>query len=103
MVSPTTNGKFKLRMPLHMLFGFMENFVALKGYPVEIELIRGADYPALYRRKDGANKAVEGKLKFDDILLNVPIVNPATNIRVEYLKGIDDPSSYLYSFRERHA
>ena len=102
MVSPTTNGKFKLRMPLHMLFGFMENFVALKGYPVEVELIRGADYPALYRRGAGADTAVEGKLKFDEILLNVPIVDPATNIKVEYLKGINDPRSYLYSFRERH-
>ena len=102
MASPATNGKFKLRMPLHMLFGFMENFVALKGYPVEIELIRGADYPALYRRANGNAAAAEGKLKFDEILLNVPIVDPATNIRVEYLKGINDPRSYLYSFRERH-
>ena len=102
MVSPATNGKFKLRLPLHMLFGFMENFVALKSYPVEIELIRGADYPALYRRKAGEHLAEEGKLKFDEILLNVPIVDPATNIRVEYLKGINDPRSYLYSFRERH-
>ena len=31
-----TNGMFKLRIPLHMFFGFMENFVALKGYPIEI-------------------------------------------------------------------
>ena len=85
-----------------MLFGFMENFVALKGYPVEIELIRGADYPAIYRRGAGESTADEGMLKFSDILLNVPIVNPATNIKIEYLKGIDDPSSYLYSFRERH-
>ena len=102
MLSPTTRGKFKLRLPLHMLFGFMENFVALKGYPVEIELIRGADYPAIYRRGAGESTADEGKLKFSDILLNVPIVNPATNIKIEYLKGIDNPSSYLYSFRERH-
>ena len=98
IVSPTTKGKFKLRIPLHMFFGFMENFVAMKSYPVEIELIRGADYPALYR----AAAAAEGKLKFDEILLNVPIVDPATNIKIEYLKGVSDPRSYLYSFRERH-
>ena len=102
MLSSTTRGKFKLRIPLHMLFGFMENFVALKAYPVEIELIRGADYPALYRHSVGKGAAAEGELKFNEILLNVPIVNPATNIRVEYLKGINDPRSYLYSFRERH-
>ena len=103
MVSPTTNGKFNLRIPLHMFFGFMENFVALKGYPVELEFIRGADYPALYRRSAaGTGVAAEGKLKFDEILLNVPVVDPATNLRVEYLKGISDPTSYLYSFRERH-
>ena len=47
MTQPATNGKFKLRIPLHMFFGFMENFVALRGYPVELEFIRGADYPAL--------------------------------------------------------
>ena len=85
-----------------MFFGFMENFVALKGYPVEIEFIRGPDYPALLRRSDGGNAATKGKLKFDEILLNVPIVDPATNIKLEYLKGINNPKSYLYSFRERH-
>ena len=102
METPTTKGKFKLRIPLHMFFGFMENFIALKGYPVELEFIRGADYPALYRRGVGADIAAEGKLKFDEILLNIPIVDPATNLKVEYLKGISDPSSFLYSFRERH-
>ena len=62
--SPNTNGKFKLRIPMHMLFGFMENFLALKGYPIEIELIRGADDPALYRG-DGAD---DGKLTFSEII-----------------------------------
>ena len=102
MKLPKTNGKFKLRIPLHMFFGFMENFVALKGYPVEIEFIRGPDYPALYRRSEGQDAADKGKLKFDEILLNVPIVDPATNLKIEYLKGVNDPRSYLYSFRERH-
>ena len=32
----------------------------------------------------------------------MPIVDPATNIKVEYLIGINNPKSYLYSFRERH-
>ena len=100
--APKTNGLFKLRLPLHMLFGFMENFVALKGYPVEIELIRGADYPSIYRKGAGDNLAVEGKLTFSQILLNVPIVDPSTNIKLEYIKGVSDPRSFLYSFRERH-
>ena len=47
-----------------MIFGFMENFVALKGYPIEIELVRGDDAPALFRNKEGAHAAAEGKLKF---------------------------------------
>ena len=103
MTAAGTNGTFKLRLPLRMLFGFMENFVALKAYPVEIELVRGPDYPALYRHKaTGAGNVAEGKLDFSEILLNVPIVDPATSIKVEYLKGINNPKSYLYSFRERH-
>ena len=51
----------------------MENYI-LRSYSVEIELIRGADYPAFYRRGTGANAAVEGKLKFSKVLLNVPVV-----------------------------
>ena len=97
-----TNGTFTLRLPLHMLFGFMENFVALKGYPVEIELVRGPDYPAIYRDAAGTHKADEGKLQFTDILLNIPVVDPSTNIKLQYLKGVNNPRSYLYSFRERH-
>ena len=96
--SPNTNGKFKLRIPMHMLFGFMENYTVLRGYPIEIELIRGADDPALYR---GAG-ADEGKLTFSEITLNVPIVDPTTAVALEYLKGLQDRTSFRYSFRERH-
>ena len=45
---PNPNGTFKLRIPMHMFFGFMENFVALKGYPMEVKMVRGPDYPALF-------------------------------------------------------
>ena len=102
MKAAAESGTFKLRLPLRMLFGFMENFVALKGYPVEIELVRGPDFPAIYRKASGVGAALEGKLKFSEILLNVPIVDPSTSIKVEYLKGISNPKPYLYSFRERH-
>lgn len=101
MLSTNSRGKFKLRTPLHMFFGFMENFVALKQYPVDIEMVRGADYPAIYRRGAGQNMAEEGQLKFDDILLNIPIADPSTSIKLEYMKGLKDPMSYNYSFRER--
>ena len=100
--SPHTNGTFKLRLPMHMLFGFMENFTVLKGYPIEIELVRGPDYPALYRNGAGQHAAVEGKLVFKDILLNIPIVEPSTAVKVDYLSIMQDPEPYLYSFRERH-
>ena len=95
---PTTNGTFKLRLPLYMLFGFMENFLALKSYPIEIELVRGPDYPALF--KDAT--APEGKLKFNHLILNVPVVEPNNAILLESLKGLRDPKPYLYSFRQRH-
>ena len=62
--SPHTKGMFKFRIPMMMFFGFMENFVALKGYPVEIELVRGPDYPAILRD----NAVTEGKLIFKVIL-----------------------------------
>ena len=96
--APKTKGLFKFRIPLYMFFGFMENFVALKGYPVEMEFVRGPDYPALFRNGD----AVEGKLVFSEMTLNVPIVEPSTALAVESLKGIKDPYPYLFSFRQRH-
>ena len=94
---PDTNGTFKLRIPLVMLFGFMENFVALRGYPLEIELVRGPDYPALLRD----NAAAEGKLTFKEIVLNVPVIVPSSTIALESLKGISNPKPYLFSFRQR--
>ena len=100
--SPHTNGTFKIRLPMHMLFGFMENFTVLKGYPIEIELVRGPDYPALYRLKEGEHHASEGKLIFKDIILNIPIVEPSTAIEVDYLSDMQNPEPYLFSFRERH-
>ena len=99
---PATVGKFKLRIPMHMFFGFMENFVVLKGYPIEIEMVRGPDYPALYRLGAGNNHAEQGKLKFKSITLDIPIVEPSTMLALEYLKGLRDPQPFLYSFRQRH-
>ena len=102
LTQPATPGKFKLRIPLHMFFGFMENFVVLKGYTVEIEMVRGPDYPALFRLAAGANLAEEGKLDFTNITLDIPIVEPSTMVALEFLKGVKDPEPYLYSFRQRH-
>ena len=100
--APDTKGTFKLRLPMHMLFGFMENFAVLKGYPIEIELVRGPDYPALIRNSTGATAAREGKLNFKEILLNIPIVEPSTELEVRYLSSMQETKPYLYSFRERH-
>jgi len=81
----------------------MENFVALKSYPVEIELVRGPDYPALFRNGAAAAHATaEGKIKFQGMTLNVPVVEPSTALTVEALEGLKDPYPYLFSFRERH-
>ena len=103
IVQPAPKGKFTLRVPMFMFFGFMENFVVLKGYPIQIEMVRGPDYPALFRKKAaGEDQAVEGKLKFNSITMDVPIVEPSTMVALEYLKGLKDPTSFLYSFRERH-
>ena len=85
-----------------MFFGFMENFVVLKGYTVEIEMVRGPDYPALFRLAAGANLAEEGKLDFTNITLDIPIVEPSTMVALEFLKGVKDPEPYLYSFRQQH-
>ena len=98
ITQPHTNGKFKLRIPLHMFYGFMENFVVLKGYPIELEMVRGPDYPALFK---GAG-AGEGKLKFSSITLDVPIVEASTAVALEYIKLLKDPQPFLYSFRQRH-
>ena len=99
---PHTNGMFKLRIPMYMFFGFMENFVALKGYPIEIEFVRGPDYPALFRHEGGAHTAVEGKLTFREMTLNIPVVEPSLAITIESLKGLKDPYPYMFSFRQRH-
>ena len=98
ITQPETNGKFTLRIPMHMFFGFMENFVVLKGYPIEIEMVRGPDFPSIFR----AAAAAEGKLKFNSITLDVPIVEPSTVIALEYIKGLKDPQPFLYTFRQRH-
>lgn len=102
ILTTTTVGTFNLRIPLHMFFGFMENFVVLKGYPIEIEMVRGPDYPALFRVAAGDHLAEPGKLKFSSITLDVPIVEPSTLLSLEYLKGVQDPQPFLYSFRQRH-
>ena len=101
-VQPHTKGKFKLCIPLYMFFGFMENFVALTGYPMELEFVRGPDYPAIFRKKAGDHLAPEGKLTFESITLDIPIVQPNTAITLEYIKGIRDQGSFLYSFRQRN-
>ena len=94
----TSRGSFKLRIPLYMLWGFFENFYALKGYPIELELVRGPDYPALIRD----DEAAEGKLTFSKFILNIPIVDPCNALLLESLKGINDPKPFLFSFRQRH-
>ena len=93
IVQPETNGKFKLRIPMYMFYGFMKNFLVLKGYSMEIEMVRGPDYPALFRDATAA----EGKLKFKSITLDVPIVEASTAVALEYIK-----QPFLYSFRQRH-
>ncbi len=70
----------------------------MKGYPIEIELLRGPDYPSLYKAAD----VVAGKLVFKDIMLNIPIVEPSTTLALNYLSAMKDSESYHYSFRERH-
>jgi len=102
ITDPHTNGMFKLRIPLYMFFGFMENFVALKGYPIEMEFVRGPDYPALFRNSETGAAAGEGKLTFSEMTLNVPVVEPSTAMALESLKGLKDPYPYFFSFRQRH-
>ena len=99
---PHTKGNFKLWVPLYMFFGFMENFVVLTGYPMQLDFVRGPDYPALFRNGVGDHAAAEGKFKFTEITLDVPVVRPSTVVALEYLKGIKDRGSYLYSFRQRN-
>ena len=98
ITQPATNGNFKLKIPLFMFFGLMENFVLLKGYPVELEMVRGPDYPAIFR---GAT-ADEGKLKFSSMSLEIPIVHPSNQVALQYIKLVKDPQPFLYTFRERH-
>lgn len=98
VTSPATNGNFKLRIPLYMFFGFMENFVVLKGYPIELQFVRGPDYPAIFR----AAAADEGKLTISKIYLDIPIVEPNTAVALQYIKLLKEPTPFLYSFRQRH-
>ena len=95
---PDTTGKFLLRLPLFMLFGFCENFLAMKGYAMEVELVRGADDVALLRKSN----ADQGKLKFNRIKLNIPVIEPSNAMLVEQLKDISEGKPYLFSFRARN-
>ena len=98
IATPTSKGSFKFRIPLMLIYGFMENFCALRGYPIEIELVRGPDYPALYR----AEGTPEGKLVFKEMILNVPVVEPSKSIELNSLRGLSNPKPYIYSFRKRN-
>lgn len=98
MQKPKTPGNFVLRIPLQMLFGVAENYVCLRGYPINIEFVRGGDHCALLRADDVAQ---EGLILFQKLTLNIPIVEPSNVITVETLRGLSDPKTYLYSFRRR--
>ena len=96
--TPESKGKFKFRMPLNMIFGICDNFIALRGYPVDIELIRGPDYPALYR----AEGTGEGKFAFTSMALNIPVITPSNAVNLKILQGIQHPKPYNFSFRCRN-
>ena len=98
--TPNDKGRFVIRLPMHMLFGSVENFYALRGYSVEVELNRGPDYPALFRNEDGA---VEGLIQFTEFKLNIPVIEPSNAILLNNLKGLKDSTPFLYSFRQRKA
>ena len=92
-------GTFKFRMPLSQIFGFCENFVALRGYSVEVELIRGQDYKALFLGEGGT---VAGKFTFASMSLNIPVVTPNNAVNLKILEGIQNPRPYNFSFRCRN-
>ena len=94
----TAKGTFKFRMPLNLIFGFCENFVALKGYGVEVELIRGQDYKALFLAA-GTNA---GKFTFKSMSLNIPVVTGSNAVNVKILEGLKHPKPYNFSFRGRN-
>ena len=98
MKRPKTPGNFSLRIPLSMLFGIAENYVCLRGYPINIEFVRGGDHCALMRDKGLKRK---GMILFEKLTLNIPIVEPSNSITVETLRGLSDPKTYLFSFRRR--
>ena len=98
LVSPSSPGAFKLRMPLSNMFGFCQNMVPLRGYPIEVELVRGMDATTLFL----GGETVPGKLKITAMRLNIPVVTPNNKIQLETLKGLTNPKSYLYSFRAKN-
>ena len=100
---PTTAGKkgeFVVNFPLYMLFGAFENFYALSGYPIEIELVRSHDNRLFFKPADAAYKGV---IKFESFTIKVPIAKPSKPESLRILKGISDSKPYIYSFRQRNA
>ena len=92
-------GKFILKLPLSLIFGFCERFQVFTGYGLEICLIRSPDYECLLK----ANDADEGKLKISSICLNIPIVKPSDEIKMELLTEVRNKRNYEWSFRKRSA
>ena len=95
---PKTKGHFNFLIPLTLLFGFAENFLALSAYPVEIDLVRGANYRAIHKDADAA----VANIKIKEIKLIVPVVEASNTVLIDELKSLKNPSPYLYSFRQRH-
>ena len=100
LAAPAMAGRFVIRLPMYMLFGSVENFYALRGYSVEVELNRGPDHCSLFRDDAGAEL---GEISFDDFKLNIPVIEPSNAELLNNLKSLKDPTPYLYSFRQRKA
>ena len=92
--APAEKGRFVIRLPMYMLFGSVENFYALRGYSVEVELNRGSDYSSLFRDEDAADL---GEITFSDFKLNIPVIEPSNAELLNNLKSLKDPTPYLYS------
>ena len=100
LLEANTKGEFVVNFPLYMLFGTFENFYALSGYPIEIELVRSHDNRLFFKPADAAYKGV---IKFESFIIKVPIVKPSKPESLRLLKGISDGKPYIYSFRRRNA
>ena len=90
-------GRFSIKIPLHVIFGFCERFQLFSGYGLEICLARAGDSECLIR----SSSTAIGELNISSIRLSIPIVQPSDEVKLKLNSELRENREYQWTFRKR--